>query len=83
MGLGKGKSCFVFFLEYFLLALCGCGLGSLCGWSGTAGGGRQSLMVAAIFLGCCLPGIAAALVSMGRGSVMQILTQKGVEVSVW
>lgn len=77
VGLGKGKSCLVFFLEYFLLALCGCGLGSLCGWSGTAGGGRQSLMVAAIFLGCCLPGIAAALVSMGRGSVMQILMQKG------
>ena len=76
VGLGKNRSALVFFLEYFLLAVCGCGLGSLCMLEGTPGGWRRSVTAAVIFLGCCLPGIAAALFSMGRGSVMQILTQK-------
>lgn len=76
VGLGKIRSCLIFFLEYVLLAVCGCGLACLCMQLRDAGGWRQPLTVSALFLGCCLPGIAAALISMGRGSVMQILTQK-------
>lgn len=76
VGLGKVWGYLVFFLEYFLLAAGGCGVGILCMQAGMQGGWRQSLTAAAVFLGCCLPGTAAALISMGQGSVMQILTQK-------
>ena len=66
----------MFFLEYVLLAVCGCVCGCLCAQFCMSGGWRRLLTAAVIFLGCSLPGTLAALISMGRGSVMQILTQK-------
>ena len=75
-GLGRTKSSLMFFLEYVLLAVCGCVCGCLCAQFCMSGGWRRLLTAAVIFLGCSLPGTLAALISMGRGSVMQILTQK-------
>ena len=70
------KSCLVFFTEYLLLAVAGSGLGTLCAWPVMSENHSFSLMVMWVSVGFCVLGMLAALVSMSKHSVMQILSQK-------
>lgn len=76
IGIGKMKSCLVFFTEYLLLAVAGSGLGTLCAWPVMSENHSFSLMVMWVSVGFCVLGMLAALVSMSKHSVMQILSQK-------
>ncbi len=76
VGVGRVKSCLVFFTEYLLLAAAGCVLGTLCARPAVSESGHQSIIVVITAAGCCISGMLAALVSMSRRNVMQILTQK-------
>ncbi|MFG6332657.1 MAG: hypothetical protein K1W28_12670 [Lachnospiraceae bacterium] len=76
MGLGRVKSGLVFSAEYLLLAAAGCGLGTLCARAAVPESGSRLLAVAAVSMGCCIPGMLAAFVSMSRRGVMQLLARK-------
>ncbi len=75
LGVGKGRSFYIFFLEYLILALFGCAFGSLCAAPLAAGGWKTFSGVAVLFACCYLLGMSAALLAMGRLSVMAVLTK--------
>ena len=75
LGVGRGRSFYIFFLEYLILALLGCALGSLCAAPLASGGWKTFSGVAVLFTCCYLLGMSAALLAMGRLSVMAVLTK--------